>query len=359
MPDRVELPELGKPQLGKLGNSAGGSRKRTRKVTRHCLERVRFLERTIPMNKSVIRNVSLCLGLAVVVFLTLVNLGGSDAAEKESEQANKQPTKQEPAKAPKAPAAVAKSEGNKAATSKPATNERSAAVGGIASSDPKTSGVIEGVVTFVGETVPVFPAFAVMPDHKDVKCCGLEIPSEKLIVDANKRIANVVVSLGENPALPKGKPRNARLTNDKCTFKPHVLAITRRSKVVVDSKDEGVAHNAHGYLGNEFNIMIAQTGTDKRVPGGLNKPGYTLIKCDLHSWMIGHLCVFKHDFFAVTGPDGKFRLEGVPPGEYDLTIWHETLIGIPFGSNKPIVQKVVVKAGETTKADIGLKEKAK
>ena len=35
--------------------------------------------------------------------------------------------------------------------------------------------------------------------------------------------------------------------------------------------------------------------------------------------------MLKHPFCAITGKDGKFELKGVPPGNYQLLIWHEYL----------------------------------
>jgi hypothetical protein len=50
------------------------------------------------------------------------------------------------------------------------------------------------------------------------------------------------------------------------------------------------------------------------------------IKCDVHPWMVAHVNVFEHPYFAVTGPDGAFALPGpLPDGNYTLTAWHETL----------------------------------
>jgi hypothetical protein len=30
-------------------------------------------------------------------------------------------------------------------------------------------------------------------------------------------------------------------------------------------------------------------------------------------------------YYAVTGPDGTFSIADIPPGEYDVELWHETL----------------------------------
>jgi hypothetical protein len=35
--------------------------------------------------------------------------------------------------------------------------------------------------------------------------------------------------------------------------------------------------------------------------------------------------VLSHPFFAVSGTDGTFTIEGVPPGSYVVEVWHEQL----------------------------------
>ena len=40
------------------------------------------------------------------------------------------------------------------------------------------------------------------------------------------------------------------------------------------------------------------------------------VKCNQHPWMKMYVNVVKSPFYAVTGPDGKFEIKGLPPGEY-------------------------------------------
>ena len=60
-----------------------------------------------------------------------------------------------------------------------------------------------------------------------------------------------------------------------------------------------------------------------------------------HSW----IHVVDHRFFAVTGADGAFAIEGVPPGEYEIFAWHE---GAP---KTPIVKTVRIEPGRAASVD--------
>jgi hypothetical protein len=41
----------------------------------------------------------------------------------------------------------------------------------------------------------------------------------------------------------------------------------------------------------------------------------------MHAW----LGVLDHPYFAVTGADGSFEIRNVPPGNYTVAVWQETL----------------------------------
>ena len=46
-------------------------------------------------------------------------------------------------------------------------------------------------------------------------------------------------------------------------------------------------------------------------------------KCNQHPWERAYLAVFDHPFFAVSDQWGKFKIDGLPPGQYRVVAWHE------------------------------------
>ena len=73
-------------------------------------------------------------------------------------------------------------------------------------------------------------------------------------------------------------------------------------------------------------------------------------QCNVHGWMQAHAGVLSHPFFAVTTPDGKFSIKGLPPGTYTIEAWHEKG-GTQTGT-------VTVGKGETKTQDFNFGPKA-
>jgi hypothetical protein len=199
----------------------------------------------------------------------------------------------------------------------------------------QTGSVIGTISTSAKGTAPVRVTI-------DQKICGNELPDEAIVVDAQGHLANAVVVLTG----VKRAAADAVITNEKCRFAPRVQLAKPNATIRTTSKDP-MLHTTQAQLENGrtlFNVALP-------VPGlNINKPigaaGTVRLSCNTHPWMRGWVIV-TDDAAAISGADGKFSLDNVPPGTYELRVWHESLKGAP--------QKVTIVAGKPTEVSIALK----
>jgi len=200
------------------------------------------------------------------------------------------------------------------------------------------AGSIQGVVTTrVKPPRPLRVTF-------DQKVCGAEVPDESLVADAAGRLANAVVTLvGVKARAPS---REARVLNEKCAFVPRVQVVGSRAVMKTSSRDP-VLHTTtvQGSDGRQlFNLALPVPGLELARP--LDGAGPLRVGCSTHQWMRGWIFV-TDDAAAVTGPDGRFTLPDVPPGTYQLRVWHEAV--------KAADQTVTVTAGTPVAITVEMK----
>jgi hypothetical protein len=62
---------------------------------------------------------------------------------------------------------------------------------------------------------------------------------------------------------------------------------------------------------------------DRPLARRFDRPGLVeLSSAAGHFWMHAYLWVAEHPYFTLTDAAGRWELAGVPPGEYDLVVWH-------------------------------------
>lgn len=202
---------------------------------------------------------------------------------------------------------------------------------------PREAGSLEGIVRLAGQRVP---QPTVVANTTDPDICGRDQTLEDLLVDREGRgVQNVIVSLANVPAaaVPPTAPQRLVLDNRECRFVPHVAAVTVASTLVATNSDS-ILHNTHLYGPVRSNIALPFEGMT--VTRTLDRPGMIAVKCDVHGWMEAYVRVDSHPFHAVTDERGRFRIEGIPPGEYRVDLWHERL-----GQQERTVR---ITSGETT-----------
>jgi hypothetical protein len=187
---------------------------------------------------------------------------------------------------------------------------------------PVTSrGTVRGVVTFTGEV----PAPAELAPSADPACEGMPLKDQALLVKDGK-LRNVLVRVrGPVPGAAPAVDTPAVVDQQKCSYQPRVQGAVAGQPLQIRNSD-GTMHNVRGILGTKALFNVAQPPSAPPVTKPMPADVELLqLKCDVHPWMRAYVAVSPHLYFAVTGEDGAFVLEGVPAGTYTLEAWHETL----------------------------------
>jgi len=124
-------------------------------------------------------------------------------------------------------------------------------------------------------------------------------------------------------AFERPAERRARIDQRDETFVPHILAITAGTTVDFPNSDP-TYHNVFSLSrSKQFDLGRYAAGRTKSVV--FDRPGIVRVFCDIHSHMNAWILVFAHRFFAVTDEAGRYRIEGVPPGTYTVSVWNEAV----------------------------------
>lgn len=217
-----------------------------------------------------------------------------------------------------------------------------ALVGGYQETTVTNGGTIAGIVSFSGTP----PEPQTLEVDKDVEVCGTSKPGEVLLASSGGGIKNAVVSIKD---IARGKAMDvaatAALGQAKCLYGPHVL-IGRVGGSLQVTNGDPLMHNVHSFPFDNASINRAQPQGSAPITVSLEFPEVYQIGCDIHKWMSAWMVVTEHPYYAISGADGSFSLTDVPPGTYQVEVWHEKL-----GTS---TQTVTVAAGETAQASFAL-----
>ncbi len=149
--------------------------------------------------------------------------------------------------------------------------------------------------------------------------------AETVIVNPNGTLRNVFVHIKDGlPAAHWAPPAtSALLTQNGCIYEPHVQGLMEGQNLDIVN-DDPVNHNVHAECEKNpaWNISQPPRAEHKDRQFALEEIMFP-VTCSVHPWMRAWLAVSPHPFFAVTGADGEFTLNGVPPGTYTIEAVHE------------------------------------
>ena len=197
-----------------------------------------------------------------------------------------------------------------------------------------TAETIEGEVDFTGKA----PTPGKLHREADPFCAKKTMTNPEVLVKGGK-LENVWVNITKGAKDATAPSSVVEMDQKDCMYTPRVATAVVGQKIQAKNGDP-VLHNVHTYMGAST-LFNKGMPNDKAAPieTSAKEAGVMKWKCDVHPWMRGYIGISKSGLQAVSGADGKFKIENVPPGKYTIEAWHEK-----FG---PKTQEVTVEAGKT------------
>lgn len=201
-------------------------------------------------------------------------------------------------------------------------------------------GNVSGTVAFAGEA----PEAGSIQMSADPYCLNQHtepVSDARVVVNDNDTLRHVFVyvqeGLGDSSFTMPSEP--VELSQEGCLYTPHVMGVRAGQTVSIINNDDTLHNvNAQPQNNDAFNFAQPVQGMTNEVTFE-NAEIMIPVRCDVHPWMASYVGVVDHPYFANTGSDGSFSIDNLPPGDYVIAAWHETL--------GEMTQNVTVATGET------------
>lgn len=187
--------------------------------------------------------------------------------------------------------------------------------------DPATAATVSGTVKFEG----VAPKPAKIDMSQDPNCQGGNVAENVVVSDGHLQNVFIYIKDGLGNRTFDTPKDTVTLSQSGCRYHPHVLGVMAGQTIKIVN-DDPTTHNIHPTPKDNREWNESQAPKAAALEKSFAREEVMLpVKCNQHPWMRMFVNVVKNPFYAVTGPDGKFEIKGLPPGDYTLAFVHEKL----------------------------------
>jgi plastocyanin len=171
------------------------------------------------------------------------------------------------------------------------------------------------------------------------------------VKDASKAVV-WLTPLGVTADPPAQKPSEIpQLVQHNKMFEPSLLVVPVGGKVEFPNRDP-FFHNVFSmFEGKRFDLGLYEGGTTRFVQ--FDKPGISFIFCNIHAQMSAVVIALATPYYAISDVHGDLSIAGVPPGRYELQVFHSSVAPDALHA---LTREVRVTSGTTTLGTFTLAE---
>lgn len=136
-------------------------------------------------------------------------------------------------------------------------------------------------------------------------------------------LSNIVVFLEPLAPDPRSKvdaKTEATIALDRRQFSPRVTVVMAGSRVEFPNRDP-FSHNVFSKLHGGFDTGVYGRGTSRAQT--FDEAGVYPLYCNVHPRMTAFVVTLNTPYYTQAGASGRFVLESVSPGRYNMTVWHD------------------------------------
>jgi plastocyanin len=157
--------------------------------------------------------------------------------------------------------------------------------------------------------------------------------------------------IGGAPAEPPPQKQIPKLIQKDKAFHPPLLVIPVGGKVEFPNHDP-FFHNVFSlFEGKRFDLGLYESGTTRFVE--FDKPGISYIFCNIHAQMSAVVIALNTPYYAVSDKRGEINIANVPPGRYELQVFHPSVVPENL---RALSREVTITAGDTSIGTLSLTE---
>ncbi len=194
-----------------------------------------------------------------------------------------------------------------------------------------SGGALTGVATLKG-AVPKARSFHLIHSPNIEYCSRISDGKGHRIVydfkvDENRGLKDTVIAVR---GIRKGKafPDNIqKLKFNRCQSDKYVIGVYNGEDILLENTDpikhEVATYEIRGeYVQQISNKSLMPKTSQVRSAFIDHRAQEFIIRCNLHPFLQTRAFMVDNPYYAITDANGKFSIKDIPPGEYQVSVWH-------------------------------------